>query len=79
VVKWSVVIGDHKTSVSLEKPFWKALKEIAATRGVPVSKLVAEVEAARQHGNLSSTLRLFVLEFYRDQLANGSKGTQRVA
>jgi predicted DNA-binding ribbon-helix-helix protein len=65
IVKRSVVIAGHKTSVSLEAPFWKALKEIAASRNMPLSNLVASVDREREHANLSSAIRLFVLEFCR--------------
>ena len=66
--KRSIVIADHKTSVSLEDGFWKGLKEIASERDATPSELVASIDADRQHGNLSSALRLFVLDFYRNQL-----------
>ena len=65
VLKRSLVIGGHKTSVSLEDEFWSGLKEIAAARNMTLSDLVATVERGRERGNLSSTLRLFVLESYR--------------
>jgi predicted DNA-binding ribbon-helix-helix protein len=66
VVKRSIVIAGHKTSVSLEDAFWKGLKEIASGRNATLSDLVASIDADRQHGNLSSALRLFVLDFYRN-------------
>lgn len=69
VVKRSIVIAGHKTSVSLEDAFWKGLKEIASGREATLSELVASIDADRQHGNLSSALRLFVLDFYRNQLS----------
>ena len=69
VVKRSVVVAGHKTSVSLEDAFWKGLKEIAGGRHMTLSDLVAVIDSQRQHGNLSSALRLFVLDFYRAQLA----------
>jgi predicted DNA-binding ribbon-helix-helix protein len=68
VVKRSIVIAAHKTSVSLEDAFWKALKEIALARGTTLSNLVTSIDVDRQHGNLSSCLRLFVLDFYRNML-----------
>ena len=61
VIKRSVVFNGHKTSVSLEDAFWNCLKEIAHTHGVTLSKVIAEIDNARQHGNLSSAVRLFVL------------------
>jgi len=68
VVKRSVVLAGHKTSVSLEDAFWKSLKEIAGHRHTTLSSLLATIDSERQHGNLSSAIRLFVLGFYRDQL-----------
>jgi predicted DNA-binding ribbon-helix-helix protein len=70
VVKRSIVIAGHKTSVSLEDAFWKGLKEIAAERNVTLSDLVASIDSDRQHGNLSSAIRLFVLDYYRSQLGD---------
>jgi predicted DNA-binding ribbon-helix-helix protein len=67
VFKRSIVVASHKTSVSLEDAFWNALKEIARARHMTLSALVAEIDAQRQLGNLSSALRLFVLDFYRTQ------------
>lgn len=64
VVKRSVVIGHHKTSVSLEEDFWKELKEIARYRRITLSKLVETIDTEREHGNLSSALRLYVLNHY---------------
>lgn len=65
VVKRSIVIAGHKTSVSLEDAFWDALKEIASARRLTLSDLVANIDAARTQGNLSSAIRLFVLDHYR--------------
>jgi predicted DNA-binding ribbon-helix-helix protein len=73
VVKRSIVVAGHKTSVSLEDAFWKGLKEIAGTRDMTLSELVAFVDSERQHGNLSSAIRLFVLDHYRSQI-NEQKG-----
>src|SRR5258708_27278920 len=68
VVKRSVIIAGHKTSVSLEGAFWKALKEIAVGRGANLSELVTAIDVERRQGNLSSCLRLVVLDFYRCRL-----------
>jgi len=68
VVKRSIVIAGHKTSVSLEDAFWKGLKEIAGGRDMTLSDLVAAIDSERQLSNLSSAIRLFVLSFYRDQI-----------
>jgi predicted DNA-binding ribbon-helix-helix protein len=65
VVKRSIVIAGHKTSVSLEDAFWKGLKEIAGTREITLSDLVSTIDSDRRHGNLSSAIRLFVLNHYR--------------
>jgi predicted DNA-binding ribbon-helix-helix protein len=67
VVKRSVVLVGHRTSVSLEDAFWTSLKEIAAARQTTLSKLVETIDAGRMHGNLSSAIRLFVLDQYRSQ------------
>ena len=67
VVKRSIVIAGHKTSVSLEDAFWKGLKEIADSRGMTLSDIVASIDSQRRHGNLSSAIRLFVLDHYRGQ------------
>ena len=68
VVKRSIVIGGRKTSVSLEDPFWNGLKEIADGRKTTLSDLVTTIETERKLANLSSALRLFVLDFYRDEM-----------
>jgi predicted DNA-binding ribbon-helix-helix protein len=65
VVKRSIVIDGHKTSVSLEDAFWSGLKEIANARGTTVSQTVSEIDKTRQQGNLSSAIRLFVLDQVR--------------
>jgi predicted DNA-binding ribbon-helix-helix protein len=67
VVKRSIVIAGHKTSVSLEDAFWKGLKDIAIVRQITLSDLVASIDTDRRHGNLSSAIRLFVLDHYRAQ------------
>lgn len=59
--KRSVLIAGHATSVSIEAPFWEALKDIAARRGLSLNDLIAEIDAGRQ-GNLSSAIRVFVLD-----------------
>ena len=65
VVKRSIVIAGHKTSVSLEDAFWDALKDIATHQDTTLSDLVAEIDSTRMQGNLSSAIRLFVLENIR--------------
>jgi predicted DNA-binding ribbon-helix-helix protein len=65
VVKRSIVIAGHKTSVSLEDAFWKGLKEIATGQHMTLSDLVAAIDTQRRHGNLSSAIRLFVLDHFQ--------------
>jgi predicted DNA-binding ribbon-helix-helix protein len=65
VAKRFVVFNGHKTSVSLEDEFWNALKEIAGKRAIHLSDLVAEVDERRGDANLSSALRVFVLDYYQ--------------
>jgi predicted DNA-binding ribbon-helix-helix protein len=65
ITKRSIVIDGHKTSVSLEDAFWSTLKELARQRGETLSQLVAAIDHQRQHGNLSSAIRLFVLAQFR--------------
>ena len=60
-VKRSVAVAGHRTSVSLEAPFWDALKDIAVIRGVSVQALIGEIDAGRGGANLSSAIRVFVL------------------
>jgi len=67
VVKRSIVLAGHKTSVSLEDPFWEGLKEIAKDQRKTLSDLVGSIDTNREHGNLSSALRLFVLNHYQAQ------------
>ena len=67
VSKRSIIFAGHKTSVSLEDEFWDSLKEIARERGMTLGALVAAIDANRQHTNLSSAIRLFVLGVYRDR------------
>ena len=74
VVKRSIVVAGHKTSVSLEDAFWKALKEIAVFRGKTLSDLVASIDGGRAHGNLSSAIRLFVLSHYQAQTNGHGEG-----
>jgi predicted DNA-binding ribbon-helix-helix protein len=68
VVKRSIVIGGHKTSVSLEEPFWLSLKEIAHGQHMTLSTMVGDIDAKRQQGNLSSAIRLFVLDSVRARM-----------
>ena len=69
VLKRSINIAGHKTSISVEDEFWDGLKEIACERGMTVAAMIGAIDGGRKHTNLSSAIRLFVLGFYRDQIA----------
>jgi predicted DNA-binding ribbon-helix-helix protein len=65
ILKRSIVLAGHKTSVSLEEAFWRALKDIAASQRMTLSDLICGIDTKREYGNLSSALRLFVLNHYQ--------------
>jgi predicted DNA-binding ribbon-helix-helix protein len=73
LVKRSIAIDGHRTSISLEDDFWNSLREIAHQQHKTVSQLVARIDEERKFANLSSAVRLFVLGCYRDQYNSGSK------
>lgn len=76
VIKRSIILDGHKTSISIEEPFWVALKEIACGSGMTMSKQVAVIGANRAAGsNLSSAIRVHILELVRDQLKGLESGT----
>jgi predicted DNA-binding ribbon-helix-helix protein len=66
IIKRSIMLAGHKTSVSLEDAFWQALKEIARERKMSGSALIGMIDAQRSDGNLSSAIRLFVLDHFRN-------------
>ena len=68
VRKRSVLIAGHRTSVSIEEAFWKSLKEIAGSQAMALSDLLTRINAKRECSNLSSAIRLFVLNVYREQI-----------
>lgn len=72
IEKHSIIINGRNTSVSLETAFWKSLKDIAAARGQPMSALIASVARQRDYANLSSALRLFVLDHFRNDQFGGT-------
>ena len=76
IIKRSIVIDGHKTSVSLEDAFWSGLKEIARGQQATLSNVVAEIDKTRQHGNLSSAIRLFVLDRVRAPETDHTNGLQ---
>jgi predicted DNA-binding ribbon-helix-helix protein len=65
IAKRSIVVGGHKTSVSLEDPFWDAIKEIAGLKNMTLAELVDQIDVDRDQGNLSSAIRLFVLDHFK--------------
>jgi predicted DNA-binding ribbon-helix-helix protein len=71
VIKRSVVIAGHQSSVSVEADFWNCLRDITKQRHETLSQLIASIDADRQHANLSSAIRLYVLAYYRDQYEAG--------
>ena len=74
--KRSIVLDGHKTSVTIEAPFWTALKEIAAAQGPTIGRLMTAIDSERRkhhHSNLSSAVRLFVLDYYRRRPPAGIK------
>jgi len=81
VIKRSVVVGRHKTSISLEDAFWRHLGEIARAQGWTISKLIEAIDNKREYGNLSSAIRLFVLEHFRaksNSTQPGDNGTSNL-
>jgi predicted DNA-binding ribbon-helix-helix protein len=74
VVKRSIVIAGHRTSVSIEEAFWQGLKDIALSRRATLCELVASIDAGREHGNLSSAIRLFVLDHFQARNGQGGNG-----
>lgn len=68
--KRSVKIAGHSTSLSLEGVFWNALKEVAAARGLSINALIEEIDRGRG-ANLSSAVRVYLLDHYRTRLESG--------
>lgn len=76
-VKRSLTLHGHRTSVSLETPFWEALQEIAAERKISLAKLAAEIDDTRGTGaGLATALRIFILEHYRALAAQAAEKAQ---
>jgi predicted DNA-binding ribbon-helix-helix protein len=76
VVKRSIVIAGHKTSVSLEDDFWNGLKEIGREHKMTLANLVGDIDVRRLHTNLSSAIRLFVFGHFRAQMARPADRTE---
>ena len=70
-VKRSFTIGGHRTSISLEAPFWEALKAAAVQEKMPVSRLIARIDADRKGCGLSSAVRVWLLAHYRNDAPPG--------
>ena len=66
IIKHSVSIAGHRTSVSLERKFWELFQESAKRQSLSINELITEIDATRQ-GNLSSAIRLYVLEELLDE------------
>jgi predicted DNA-binding ribbon-helix-helix protein len=75
--KRSLAIAGHRTSISLEQPFWEGLRAIAIEKGISIATLVAAVDAVRGEASLSSALRLFVYSRHRAPPHSGDNFTQR--
>ena len=68
IKKHSIIVDGHKTSVSLEDEFWECLRKIADSRRMAMSHLITDIDAKRKCSNLSSAVRMFILQHYRDEL-----------
>jgi predicted DNA-binding ribbon-helix-helix protein len=78
IVKRSVIIRGHKTSISLEEPFWNQVRAIADAQGVTLSGLLRRIDDNRVDANLSSAIRVFVLQHVRERIKAGN-GTSSAA
>ncbi|MCK3776255.1 ribbon-helix-helix domain-containing protein [Ensifer sesbaniae] len=73
--KHSATLHGHRTSFSLEDAFWQELKEIAVARAMPLAQLIAEIDDQRgPDSNLSSALRVYVLEWLKAKILASSPG-----
>jgi predicted DNA-binding ribbon-helix-helix protein len=70
IIKRSIAIAGHRTSVSLEEAFWRELKTLAKSRGRATSALVAAIDAERKGANLSSAIRVYVLKAFAQRNAS---------
>jgi predicted DNA-binding ribbon-helix-helix protein len=77
-VKRSFSLKGHQTSISLEAPFWEALKEAADQEGKTLAGLVAEIDEARGNSGLSGAVRIWILDYYRGRhIAQSYNGGNR--
>lgn len=79
VVKRSIVLHGHKTSVSLEEPFWRRLRAMAAAERVPLTAFVSRIDDARQSGGLATAIRLAVLADLEARVVVGAKAPAEAA
>lgn len=73
MLKRSLTIAGHRTSIALEPEFWAALEALAAERGLPLPQLVREIDEGRSGPNLSSALRVAVLTSVQNKLDGGGR------
>ena len=76
IVKRSIILNGHKTSVSLENEFWDGLHEIANLQKTKLSALVQQIDRERSNRNLSSAIRIFVFNHFRAQAAGAQPSAQ---
>ena len=79
VIKRSVIRNGHKSSISLEDQFWDALREIAEQKDIAISTLVAAIDHNRTTSNLSSAIRVYVLDHFRRGDGSRDQGRQASA
>ena len=77
IIKRSVIIDGRKTSISLEDAFWECLRKIANERGETLTQILTGIDERRKAKNLSSTIRVFILEYYKGRFAQPSQGFQQ--
>ena len=70
IIKRSIVLNGHKTSVSLENEFWEGLRQIAEGQKIKVSALVQRIDRERTNRNLSSAIRIYVFNHFRERFTN---------
>lgn len=73
IVKHSVSIAGHQTSISLEEIFWDSLRQIAKERNMPMRGLIAEIDSGRQEQNLSSAIRVYILQDMQKRLLSAPR------
>lgn len=70
-VKHSVTLHGHRTSISLEAPFWTEIRNIAVEKGMPINALVSKIDEGRgMDSGLASAIRVYVLETLKDRLSS---------